>query len=1078
MPNSPTPPANLYYRLAKFFVTNRQLALLLTLASFAFGILAFIATPKQYNPEITLPAFRITTAFPYATADEVERLVTSEIENKLAEIPGVDEITSQSFSGGVSVVNVMFEIGNELEASKTKVTEKMTSGMNLAPLGVGAPLISQINPENVPVATYAITSTKYTAEGLRDFAYDLREKIKTVDGVTNIDVTGGRTRAFAVTLDPDRITARGVAINDVTQTISANNLRTVVGRIEGATQNLTVEVDGNLTVDALKKLRVGGTGDAAIYLDDVATVADSDTPIESYTRFVDRKTTDNTATVYLSYAKKEGVNIGDVTAAVEERIDVLTRDRFVPEGVTLTLTRDEGATAREEITLLTEHLALAVTIVTVTLIFFLGWRAALVVAFAIPLTLVLVFIVGYLFDQSINRITLFALIFSLGLLVDDAIVVVENIYRHFHKKDTSRTEAIARATGEVGMGVFLATITAVIVFAPMGLVTGMMGAYMGPIAFFAPVARLASLVVAYTFSPYLASLFLRESDAHDEAHVSRLDAWYRRLIQSILGNRRTQNALIAGVIALVVFAFSLPVVEFVHFRMLPKADKEQLYVWLDTPETTTLATTNELAARVETFALKNKNITSVETTVGAPPVLDFNGLFRGADARTNPYQATLKLNLLPKGERDETSEEIVARLRPDIQKLFVDEPDTRVKLVEDPPGPPVLSTLLLRVKGDDPIVREAIARDLLGWLRATPGVTDIDSSLAGGATERLINIDHEKLTHSGLNVADVIATLTTGLRGQPVAIAHTGSRERTNIVVRLAPDARDEPTDLDRIFLRNTRGEMVALSSVTTTTTAPTAAPIWHDAREPMTIVAGEMSGRSVVYAAKDLIFKLLDYPNNQPACQTKQLETGNCKLETTSWNLFGFTYRDTQSGATYTVEWGGEFEMTLENFRDLGIAMIVAYFLIYVVLVAQFQNFRAAGLIMTTILLGFAGVLPGFAILDLVSGTYFSATSMIGIIALGGIVVGNAIILLDFIEQLRARGLTLESAIVEACQTRLRPILLTAVTAVLGALVIVADPVWSGLAWALTFGLSISTVLTLVIFPVLYARWGADDLR
>lgn len=1054
---------NVYYQLAQFFVRNRQLSLLLTLASFAFGVLAFLATPKQYNPEITLPAFRITTEFPGASSAEVEQLVTSEIENKLAEIPGVDEITSQSFAGGVSVINVAFEIGNELTASKTKVSEKIAGNMDLAPLGVRAPLIQQIDPENVPILTYAITSTRYTADGLRAFAYDLREELKTVPGVTNLSITGGRTPELSITLDPDRLSARHIAITDIVRSIEANNLRMPVGVIEGATHNIPIELTGNLDAERLKKLVIGGSSTAPIYLEDVAMIHAGYGPIEHY---VDFKTAKTEAipphAVYLSFAKKQGINISDVTTAVEAKIEMLTQNRFVPAGITLTKTRDEGATAHEEILLLTEHLTLAIVIVTITLVFFLGWRAALVVATAIPLTLLLVFIAGYFFDQTINRITLFALIFSLGLLVDDAIVVVENIYRHLRPGSvTDQADQIATATGEVGMGVLLATITAVIVFVPMGLVTGMMGAYMGPIAFFAPVARLASLVVAYTLSPYLASLFLKPEHAGHTETVTRLDLWYRRLLQSILMSRSTQNKIIAGTIALVLFAFTLPVVELVHFRMLPKADKEQFYLWLDAPENTSLDKTRHMAERAEKTLLQDATITSVESSIGTPPVMDFNGLFRGADSRAHPYQATLKVNLLPTGERTEKSEEIVMRLRPTMQKLFADDPDTRIKLVEDPPGPPVLSTLLLRVKGPDERMREAIARDLLGLFRATPGVTDIDSSLVSGTTEKLLTIDHEKLTRSGLSVSDVTTALQTGISGSTISLAHLAARERTTIVVRLAVDARDEPADLSRIFLKNRAGEMVALTSITRESDITTATPIWHDARVPTTLVAGEMSGRSVVYAAKDLIFDLLDYRGPRPAST----------LTRTGWNLFGFTYRDSVTQAEYRVEWGGEFEMTLENFRDLGIAMLVAYFLIYVVLVAQFKSFRSSALIMTAIILGFAGVLPGFAVLDAVSGIYFSATSMIGIIALGGIVVGNAILLLDFIEQLRARGLAVRDAVVTACETRLRPILLTAITAVLGSIVIVADPVWSGLAWALTFGLSISTVLTLIIFPVLYYR-------
>jgi multidrug efflux pump subunit AcrB len=1056
---------NLYSHTARFFVKNRHLSLLLTLASFAFGILAFIATPKQYNPEITLPAFRIISVFPGATADEVEKLVTNEIENKIAEIPGVDKLNSQSFAGGQSVVSVVFKIGSELEESKTKVIEKVESNLDLLPNGVEKPLIQQINPENVPIMSLVITSKKFSADGLRSFAFDLKEKLKTVQGVANIQILGGRSRQLSVYLDPDKLSARQIDINGILQIIAANNLRVRVGSMESIQQNTPLEIDGNIAdAKTLGRLTVGGSPDQPVYLEDVARIDDGYGVIENYVSFTDKHDSDYQS-VYLSFAKTKGANISDVTAEVEKNLEIL-KESFIPDAINIQITRDEGETAREEILMLTEHLGLAILIVTITLIFFLGLRAALVVATAIPLTLALVFIVGFFFHQTINRITLFALIFSLGLLVDDAIVVVENIYRHFSLKTHSKSEAIAIATGEVGMGVLLSTITAVIVFVPMGLVTGMMGAYMGPIAFFAPVARLASLFVAYTLSPYISSIFLKE-DGHnthgDSDKTAWYDAFYQKFIRKILDSRKLQNLILMVVIAFTAITFSFPIIELVHFRMLPKADKSQFYVYLDMPEGTSIESMNALTNKAQDELLKDSNIDSVESFVGTPPVIDFNGLFRGSDMRKFPYQSTLKVNLVDPKSRNIKSEDIVSSIRQKLLKAMSTDPDLRMKLVEDPPGPPVLSTLLARVKGPDPMKRDAIAKDLYAMFRETPGVVDLDSSLPTSASEQLLRIDHEKLAQSGLSVAQVVQALYTGVSGQPISMSHLETREQTNILVRFDSKDRKDINDISRIQLKNQMNQMVALSSIVHIETTTTPSAIWHDAREPMTLVGGEMQGRAVVYAVKDLIFRLLDYrlPNDSG--------------ELMSWNLFGFTWRDKQTHEEYKIEWGGEFEMTLENFRDLGIAMMVSYFLIYVILVAQFQSFRSPALIMTTILLGFAGVMPGFAILDAFAGVYFSATSMIGVIALGGLVVGNAILLLDFIEQLKSRGLPIKEAIIGACQTRLRPILLTSITAILGSIVIVSDPVWSGLAWAITFGLSLSTLLTLIIFPVLYYRFGNE---
>jgi multidrug efflux pump subunit AcrB len=1057
---------NIYTHTARFFVKNKQLSLLLVLVSFVFGFLAFYNTPKQYDPEITLPAFRIVTTFPGATASEVEKLVTNEVEDKLIEIPGIDKISSQSFGGGQSVVTVIFKIGTGLDASKTQVIEKMQSNLNLAPLGVGAPLIQQIDPENVPVMTIAITGKDYSQEGLRAFAYDLKEKLKSVKGVTNLEVSGGKKRQLTVLINPGKLSSRGVSTQTVVQAIQGYNARFSTGYIEGKDTTIPVLVDGSIkNGNDLKKIQIGGTIDSPIYLEDVATIDDGYEVVDHAIWFTKKneKELERSDAVYLSFAKAKGTNISDVTTSAKDELTKL-KQGFVPDNISLEITRDEGQTAHEEIMTLTEHLVLAVMIVTLTLMFFLGLRVALVVATAIPLTLALVFITGYVFGNSINRITLFALIFSLGLLVDDAIVVVENIHRHFSKKEKSKTESIAHATGEVGTGVLLSTVTAVVVFAPMGLVTGMMGAYMGPIAFFAPVARLASLFVAYTLSPYLASIFLDEH-AHDghEEKPSWYEVYYNKLIEKILHNKKLQNTILVSMVTMVVVTFSFPFVGLVHFRMLPKANKEQFYVYVDLPDDASLAKTHTVATKVEEKLLTLPEVQSVESFVGAPPVADFNGLFRGSNMRSLRSQATLKVDLVYHKDRSKKSEDIVIESRELLTEEFKNEPSIRLKLVEDPPGPPVLSTFLTRIKGPDEKMREDIARDVVGMMRTIPGIVDMDSTLPTNTNNVSLTIDREKLNRFGLSVADVIQATQIALTGNAVSIAHLDTKENTNIVVRFDKGGRSRISDLSNIQMKNSSGVMVSLASVTKNTSGEIDSPILHDKREVLTMVTGETEGRAVVYVTKDLIMKLLDY------------KLPNAHGELVSWNLFGLTYRDNVSHEEYKVEWGGEFEMTLENFRDLGLAMLVAYLLIYIILVAQFKSFKSSGLIMTTILMGFAGVLPGFAILDFFFGVYFSATSMIGAIALGGIVVGNAILLLDFIEQRRDAGDTIESSIIEACKTRLKPIMLTSITAVLGAVVIVADPVWSGLAWALIFGLSLSTVLTLVIFPVLYYRFSGE---
>ncbi|MCF7844640.1 MAG: efflux RND transporter permease subunit [Kiritimatiellales bacterium] len=1051
--------SNSIARIARFFLINRQLSLLLIITIFLFGGLAFLNTPKQYNPEITMPVFRITTQSPGYTAEEVETLITNEIENKIAEVTGIDETFSQSLPG-LSMVTVIFKVGENLSESWTKVYDKMRSNMNLAPLGVQMPLIQQIDPEQVPIMNIAITSEAYPIEGLRKFAMDLRNELITLSGVSQVDIVGGHIRELRIEPDPERLAARNVTIEDIAQAIASQNIIAYPGELEGDIRTTPIMVEGAITnAEDLKRLVIRATADARVELEDVATIIDGYDSIQSIVRFRDKENT-NTNAVYLSLAKRKGENGVTVSKAISKRLEEL-QERFIPPDIHLEVVRDEGRTAQEAIWGLLSNLIISIVIVTILLMIFLRTRAALVVAISIPLTLAIVLITGYAAGQTINRITLFALILSLGMLVDAAIVVVENIERHLirDKEKLSQSDAASKAVGEVGMGLVLSTLTSVIVFLPMKAVTGMMGAYMGPLAFFVPVALLASLFVAITLTPYLARVLLSESDAQTDSRTRTMDVRYRTFIQKVLKDKKLQNRILLGTLIATVIAFSFPVLEVIRFRMLPKADREQFYVYMDAPQGTPVSETDALAKRIEDAILSDPAVRSLQTTIATAPVMDFNGLFKGADHRNSTFQATIKANLTHPSDRFAQSETIVQRIRPLVQTALKDEPDVQWILVEDPPGPPVQATLLARIKGPDPELRDAIARDLYAAFRTTTGVEDTSTTLPSGALQRVIDIDHAKIAHSGISTQQVITTLRAATSGIPAAIAHLQEKEQTHIVIRFPKEARSDIGDLSRIMIRNTAGDMVPLLSVADIRDDSAPTPIWHDERERTTMVMGEISAnRPVVYAVKDLFKILLRY--NLP----------NERGELEHWNLFGLTYRDSISHELYRIEWGGEFEMTLENFRDLGMAMAIAFFLVYVLLVAQFSSFRVPLLVMSSIIMGFAGVILGFAVLNLF-GIFFSATSMIGAIALGGIVVNNAIILLEFIQAKLKDGFTHEMAIIEATQTRLRPIVLTSLTTVLGSLTIVTDPVWSGLAWAIVFGLSLSTVLTLVIFPILYYR-------
>ena len=1051
-----SPSENIYARFARLFVANRPLSLLIIIASFLAGIVCFLATPKQYNPEITLPAYRIVTQLPGATTDDTETLITRPLEQKIRELTGVEDIESVSQNGGISQITALFKIGEKVETSTVLLQQKIQEADATLPAGTTPSVISRIDPESVPVLTFAVSSSAYTQDQLRQVALDIKKELEKVPDATNITVLGGQPQELQILPDPQRMAARGVTMTDITRSLAALHIRMPLGTITTDTSATPLTLDYTPhTPELLATTRVGGSADAPVYLSDVADIRDGTTATEEHISFI-QKDPPEASTVFVEVAKKQGSNGSTVVRALKAALQSMV---WLPKEVSITILRDDGRVADTEISHLTEHLFLSIAIVSLALLYFLGLRAALVVATAIPLTLALVFIVGYIAHQNINRITLFALIFSLGLLVDDAIVVIENIYRRMTHDTSSMSEVAIAATGEVGMGVFLATITAVIVFLPMGFVGGMMGAYMGPIAFFAPVARLASLFVAYSISPFLGSLYLTRTGAHAEKQ-SRMELWYGRLMERIMAKKYLQRSIVALVALVTLVSFTLPIFELVHFRMLPKADREQITVYLDGRDDMSTESMQMVSNTAEKAIMAVPNVMSIEDFVGASPALDFAGLFRNADERTSTNQATLIVHLSQPETRTIKSEEIAVQLRQKLTEALQNTPDIRLKVLEDPPGPPTLATFLLRVEGPDEQVREDIARDIVQKLGSVDGIVDTDATLDTVSQRLLLIPDYAKMATLGISVQQLMTELHIALMGSDVSRVSLQSQEQNFISVRLPKDTRKTQEDMAAVPLRTALGTMMRVGDIAHFETEMSPSATMRFDGEPMTYVSAEMQHRSVVYAAKDMIMYLLSY------------HLPDVSAHLTDWNLFGFTY-ETATHQTYHIAWDGEFEMTLKNFRDLGLAMLVSFFLMYAVLVAQFRSFRNPLLIMLTIPLAFAGILPGFAVLDHF-GVYFSATSMIGVIALGGIVVGNAILLLDFIEQQRGSGTPLRAAVIAACRSRVRPIFLTALTALLGSLVIVSDPVWSGLAWALLLGLTFSTLLTLVVFPIVYV-WAED---
>ena len=1058
-------------KIVRLFLSNRELSILTIIVLSGWGLLSFVLMPKQYNPEIVAPAFTITTAFPEADVEEVYELVTRPLEDAIAELPGVDEIMSESRNGGTSIVTVKFFVGSDQEAAKISLNQKLRDNMMVKPATVGEPLIQSIDPDDVPILDIGLSSESLSESSLRKLAFDIADELKRAEGVSKYEISGGRINHLQVELDADKLRAEHITADQVIASIQAHNDIFTADTLRNDERAPIVNITSALTdTDTLRQLIIRQSGDHILRLGDIAQVNLGPGTITDSVS-LKQGTDPNHPVVHIALSKLKGTNATDVSDGILKRLASL-KDNAIPSDVETTVLNDEGKTANDEISKLTFDLIKSIVIVGILLAVFLGLRNALIASISIPLVLLAVFGMGLLAGETVNRITLFALILSLGLLVDDAIVVVENIARYFRLyPEEKKMTLIIRAVDEVGGALTLSTFTMALAFLPMAFVTGMMGPYMGPIPFFVPVALLASLVFSLTLNPFLALLFSKKESgvakpAYENGRFFRglryIEARYADFLARLLASPKQRKIFLGVTLGALVFSLVLPLSPLVPFRMLPKADKDQFFLYLDLPESTSLTATSAAASDLETLIASEPDVTAVETFIGHAPIVDFNGLFKGSAARVGEHQATLKVHLTPHAERSRMSEDIALSLRHQSEDFLAAFPDATLRFIEDPPGPPVLATLLLKVKGGDAAGREAISRDITALLDSTEGVVDIETSLPDHVLDYTYTVDHEQAGLLGISPQTLVTTLSTALSGSPVGLYHqndpTNLRqpEQEYIIVRFRPEDRAYESDLDRIELMAADGKTVPLLSVLEKTERSFPETILSDERERTLYLSGEMEGRSVVYAVLDLFSALRDY----------RLADGQGKM--TDWSLLGFQYAD-QNDNRYSIEIGGEWKLTLEVFRDLGLAMAVGIFLIYFVLAAKTESLFIPLLIMVSIPLGLIGVLPGFAVLQIVKGTYFNATSMIGVIALAGLAVKNAVIYLEYLEPLKRAGTPIAEALIETGRIRLLPIVLTSLAAILGSFTIASDPVWEGLAWAIIFGLTASTFLTLLVFPVLY---------
>jgi len=1123
-----------------------NLPLILTLLAAAVGLTALGITPREEDPQIVVPLADVHVSFPGHSAEEVEQLVAAPLERLLYQIDGVEYVYSMSRADH-AVITVRFYVGEDRERSLVKIYKRIDEHLDLVPPGVTGWVVKPVEIDDVPIVTLTLTGTGENADeySLRRAGEEIVERLAAVPDVSRAYVIGGVPRVAQVYLDTARLEAYRVSPLEVRQALAAANVRHTVGDL--TRDDTTVRVEAGRTFgrpEELGELVVGVSGERPVFLRDVAEVTDGPAEAVSYVRhgwgpargFEDHaggpgtligdvggrsaipdsapETSDlardaASPAVVIALAKKKGTNAvrvaRDVLAAAEQ-----LRREVLPDDLQLVVTRNYGLTADEKVNELIEALAVAVFIVIALLTLGLGWREALIVAVAVPVVFGLTLAVNLLFGYTINRVTLFALILSLGLLVDDPIVDVENITRHFALRRKATRQIVLEAVAEIRPPLITATLAVIVSFLPMFFITGMMGPYMAPMALNVPVAMLMSMVVAFTITPWLAYHLLKHryatasgdprppepsalADPHDPGDVKHtpLYRFFYPLMAPLLRSRRNAWFFLAVMGGLTVAAAMLAATRHVPLKMLPFDNKNELLLVLDFDEGTTLERTDAAVREFEDYLRGVTEVTDFTSFVGVASPMDFNGLVRHYYLRRGEQVAEIRVNLVGKKSRSAQSHAIGLRER-DALTAIARRCGANLKIVELPPGPPVISSIVAEVYGrPDHAYADLIAaaKTVRARLEREPGVVDVDDTVEAEQGKLVFVADQEKAALAGVSVAEIAQTLDIALAGTAAGTVRlAGERNPLRIELRLPRPLRSSPADLARLRVKGRGGELVPLAELGRWEQATVDRTIYHKNLERVVYVFAETAGRPPADAVVDIQADLAEGGRfESQSLGGPLIQAGSGWLQDrTPRPLAGRTFFRNGSGVEWAVPHGirvdfageGEWKITLDVFRDLGLAFAAALVAIYILLVGQTGSFVIPLIVMLAIPLTIIGIMPGFWLLNAVAGgeaggyatpIFFTATGMIGMIALAGIVTRDSIILVDFIHLSLARGRSLFDAIMESRVVRLRPILLTTGTAMLSAAPITIDPIFSGLAWSLIFGLLASTVFTLFVIPIAY---------
>ncbi|CAA6808063.1 MAG: Acriflavin resistance protein [uncultured Thiotrichaceae bacterium] len=1054
-------------KTAKAFIVS-PLSLLLLVAFISIGILGLQITPRQEDPQISVPMVDIYVQYPGASSEEVEDQVARPLEGLMQEITGVKHVYSAS-SRGQALVTVQFKVGEDFESSIVKLRDKLEANKSTMPAGVANVLAKPVGVDDVPVVTLTLWSNEVDDAQLRLLALDLLQKLREEANTSQSFIVDGRKDQVRVEILPERLATYGVSLGQVANSIRLANSERKAGSFEPGSNVIDVVTGSFLEgPDDIKQLMVAIVEGRPVYVRDVAKVtlqpSDASKIVGYYTgnHAEVEEIASGAAAVTLAIAKKHGSNGVEVAEGILKRVETL-KGQIVPDNVNVAITRDYGNSAKEKVNGLLKKLVIATLIVTALVFLFLGWRASSVVLIVIPIVITVTVFSAWALGLTIDRVSLFALIFSIGILVDDAIVVVENIYRRWLLANDLEIDTAVDAVREVGNPTILATFTVIAALLPMGFVSGMMGPYMSPIPILGSVAMLFSLFAAFAFTPWLTNKFkpsmssLQESAEKEHKQAAFIEKFFRGLIIPLIRNPRKGKILLYGII--VVFFLSILLfypAKYVKVKMLPLDNKPEFNVVVNLPEGTALPVTANLIHSLATELQKVEEVIALQTYAGTASPFNFNGLVRHYYVRDKPWMGDIQVQLTHKNDRERSSHEIAEAVR-HVLTPIAEAVNAKIQVVEMPPGPPVLQSVVAEIYGPTPASRRQFAEDMTGFFEQAENLTDVDNFLEADHNVLRFEVDADKAQRNGISVEDINRTIEMAMGGFILGDIKKGAViEPLPIVLQVPLSARSQIDRLAQLPVMGPRGNSVPLSALVNFYTEKQDKPIYHKDLRPVEFVTAETTGEfaAPVYGQFE-VQDLMAAANNGEGYKAPDGVVING----------GYWLSAPDHSANQSLfEWGGEWTVTFETFRDMGIAFMAALVLIYMLIVAQFGNFVLPAVVMAPIPLTLIGIVPGHWLL----GAEFSATSMIGFIALAGIIVRNSILLVDFSrEAVMNKGMTVVEAVIHACEARTRPIAITAFALIGGSMVILDDPIFQGMAVSLIFGGLVSTLLTLLVIPL-----------